>query len=249
MEELDIGVMTWVGGDPIDAVKWVKSLGIPTMQLGCPPEEYFSGEKKEELIWELRASSIKVTVIFCGYEGEDYSRVKETVGFTNPSLQEERIRKTYEISDFAKDLGVDKIAAHVGFIPENREDPVYKSMVEAIRKIADYCKKNGQMFVFETGQEKAEILLNFIQDVGRDNLGVNFDPANIVLYGSGDPIEALEILKDYVVSVHCKDARIPETGDLFGAQTRLGEGEVDIPRFVWKLKEIGYRGPLTIERE
>lgn len=249
MEELPIGVMTWVGGDPIEAIRWVKSMGIPTMQLGCPPEEFFSGEKKEELIRELRESGIKITVVFCGYRGEDYSRVKETVGFTNPSLQEERIRKTYEISDLAKDLGVDKIGAHVGFIPENRQDLIYRSMVEAIRKIADYCKKNGQMFVFETGQEKAEVLLNFIKDVGRDNLGVNFDPANMVLYGSGDPIKALETLRDYIVSVHCKDARTPKTGDLFGAQTRLGEGEVDIPRFIRKLKEIGYKGPLTIERE
>ena len=118
----------------------------------------------------------------------------ETVGFRNPKLREERIKKTFQISDFAKELGVNVIAAHVGFIPEDRDDPVYKGMVEAVRKIADYCEKNGQYFALETGQETAEVLLQFIKDVGRDNIRVNFDPANMLFYGSGDPNELSKTL-------------------------------------------------------
>jgi sugar phosphate isomerase/epimerase len=249
MEDLALGVVTWSKGDPIEAIKWVKSMDVLTMQLGCPPEEYFSNAKRQELVEELTASGIRITVIFCAYEGEDYSRVIETIGLTNPALREERIIKTYKIADLANDLGVDKIGAHVGPIPEERTDTIYQGMVEAVRKIVDYCRKNDQFFLLETGQEPAEVLLHFIQDVGRDNLGINFDPANLILYGSGDPIQALEILKEHVLGVHVKDARFPKNGDLFQAQKRLGEGDVDIVGFIKELKKICYRGPLTIERE
>ena len=249
MRDLAIGVMTSVGGDPIEAKKWVESMGIPTMQLGCPTKEYFFATKRQELIRELNASKVRTTLVFCGYDGEDYAHAKETVGFTSPKFHRDRIKRTFEISDLTRDLKVDKIAAHVGFISDDREDSNYGAMIEAIRDIADHCTKNGQTFVFETGQEPAHVLLQFIIDVRRDNLGVNFDPANMILYGSGNPIEALETLRKYVVSVHVKDAVCPQDGDLFKAQRRLGEVDVDIPRFINKLKGIGYKGPLTIERE
>ncbi|MBO3802845.1 MAG: TIM barrel protein [Candidatus Brockarchaeota archaeon] len=240
--------MTWVLRDPIESLGLALAVGVRTMQLGCPPDGY-DPERKEEFKELLRKSGIKVTTVFCGYAGENYSTLettKETVGLRNPKFREERVRKTFEVSDFAKEIGVNAIAAHIGFVPEDREDPLYGEIVETMRKIADYCKGNGQFFALETGQETARTLLRFIKDVGRDNVRVNFDPANMLFYGSGDPIEALEVLKDYVIGVHCKDAR-REGGRL--VEVPFGEGEVGAERFLRKLVEIGYKGPLTIERE
>jgi sugar phosphate isomerase/epimerase len=251
MEEMPIGVMTWVLRDPIEALELAQAVGVKTMQLGCPPDD-FDSASKEEFKKLLRKSGIKVTTVFCGYVGENYATMettKETVGLRNLKFRGERMRKTFQISDFAKELGVNVIAAHIGFVPEDPRDPIYRDMVETMQKIADHCKNNGQYFALETGQETAKTLLRFIKDVGRNNIRVNFDPANILFYGSGDPIEALEILKDHVIGVHCKDIEMSTKVGQKPKEVLFGDGDVGAERFLRKLKEIGYRGPLTIERE
>ena len=146
-------------------------------------------------------------------------------------------------------LGVTKVATHVGFIPENPATESFKSLVNSIRYLANYYKKNGQYFLFETGQETPITLLRTIEEVGCDNLGINLDPSNLLSYGKGNPIDALGIFGKYVMDVHAKDGRYPTTGTKNGCQTHLGEGMVDYPRFIARLKEIGYDDTLIIERE
>jgi sugar phosphate isomerase/epimerase len=122
--------------------------------------------------------------------------------------------------------------------------------LEATREICDHCSKFGQALHLETGQEPADVLMRFLADAERDNLFINFDPANMILYGVGEPLPALERLGRYVRSVHCKDARwSTEPGVTWGQETPLGEGNVDFSEFLATLQRIGYRGPLTIERE
>jgi sugar phosphate isomerase/epimerase len=120
-----------------------------------------------------------------------------------------------------------------------------------VRRICDRAARHGQTFALETGQEPARVLLRFIEDVGRPNLRINFDPANMILYGAGDPIEALRLLGPLVASVHCKDGDWPprETPGALGRERPLGEGSVGIERYVRTLQEIGFRGPLNVERE
>ena len=212
----------------------------------------FTPDAQEKLKQAISTSGITITTVFCGFTGESYAdipTVKRTVGYVPADSRAERIEKTKRISDFAKNLGVDQIAAHAGFIPENHTDPLYSEMVNTIQEIADYVIENGQIFSLETGQETAPALLSFLKDVDRDNVKVNFDPANMILYGSGEPIEALELLKDFIVSVHCKDGKWPTEENQLGVETPLGGGDVGMDKFVNKLKEIGYQGPLTIERE
>lgn len=252
LERMAIGIMLGVGEDPRESLRKAKEIGVDNVQMGVPPDKYLEGEGLEELRSALKEFGIKVTTVFCGFEGESYAdipTVRKTVGFVPRERRAERIRKAMKISDFAKEIGCDRIAAHVGFIPEDPSDPLYGEVVEAVREVAEYCKGNGQIFCLETGQETAQTLLRFIKDVGMDNIRVNFDPANMILYGVGDPIEALELLKDYVVGVHCKDGKWPTEKDKLGHEVPLGEGDVGIERFIEKLKEIGYTGPLTIERE
>ena len=252
MEKMAIGIMLGVGDNPMESVQKVLDIGVDNAQMGRPPDAYLSGEKFEELKKAIDDAGITVTTVFCGFDGESYAdipTVQKTVGYIVRETREERIQKTFEIVDFAKNLGVDRVAAHIGFVPEDRECPLYSEIVETIQKIADYCKERGINFALETGQETAEALLQFINDVAKDNLRVNFDPANMILYGSGEPIAALEVLRDYVDGVHCKDGTWPtEEGEL-GTEAPLGQGDVGIDKFVAKLKEIGYEGPLTIERE
>jgi sugar phosphate isomerase/epimerase len=124
-------------------------------------------------------------------------------------------------------------------------------MVHVVREICDHCAGLNQTFAMETGQEPPAVLLRFLKEVERKNLKVNFDPANLILYGTGDPLEALEVLAPYVVSVHCKDGDYPplDQPKALGTEQPLGKGSVNIPGFIKKLKQIGYRGILSIERE
>jgi len=164
-------------------------------------------------------------------------------------MQGKRVLRVFSYSDLAAELGIEVIQAHIGFIPEDRNNPDYKGLVIVLQKIADYCKENNQSFALETGQEKALVLSKFIEDVNRLNIGVNFDPANMLLYDADDPIKALDVLGKYVIGVHCKDGKRPERKGELGKEYPLGEGDVGIENFIEKLKKIGYTGPLTIERE
>lgn len=252
-ERYPIGVFTSIGAGLGVTPQTVKELGIPTIQLHAPPRHLRTKEYTKQLSDDLESAGIKVTVVFCGFPGESYAdipTVRRTVGLVPVETRQERLQETEEISDFAAELGVDAIAMHIGFIPEDPNDPLYAEVVEACRRVCDYAIKNGQRFHLETGQETADTLLRFINDVGKENLFVNFDPANMILYGSGEPIEALRKVGKYVRSVHCKDAKwSSRPGEEWGEEVPLGQGDVNIPLFLKTLKEVGYVGPLTIERE
>ena len=156
-----------------------------------------------------------------------------------------------EIADFAARLGVGVVALHVGFIPHDRRATRRTARCVAVtQEVCDHCKKNGQNLHLETGQETADELLAFIADVRRDNLFINFDPANMILYGTGNPIQALWKVGPYVRSVHCKDGKwAAKPGQEWGQEVPLGEGDVGMETYLRTLAAIGYTGPLTIERE
>ena len=137
----------------------------------------------------------------------------------------------------------------MGFIPENPGDAQYAATVEAVRTVAAHCKENGQYFLFETGQETPVTLLRTITDVGLDNLGLNLDPANLILYGKANPVDALGVVGKYVRDVHAKDGCYPTDGRALGQETALGEGQVNFPALIAGLKALGYDGAITIERE
>jgi sugar phosphate isomerase/epimerase len=202
----------------------------------------------------LSANSFNVVTLVAAYEGEDYAdipTVQRTVGFIPRETREEREQRTLAVSDFAARLGVGSIACHVGFVPEEASDPDYESVRGVVRRICDRAAANGQTFALETGQERADLLQRFIQDVDRPNLKINFDPANLILYGTDEPIAALKKLAPLVASVHCKDGDRPPSDQpgALGKERPLGKGSVGIPRFVQTLREVGFDGPLTVERE
>lgn len=253
LREMEIGVMFWAGRDPQETLKELKALGVTCGQMGIPGEMDLKGAAAA---WKraLEDQNFTVVTVFCSYKGESYAdipTVQRTVGFIPPATRAEREARTREVSDFAAALDVPGIATHIGFVPEDSRDIDYLAVLEMVRRICDHCAKHGQTFALETGQEPADTLLNFFLEVNRENLRINFDPANMILYGTGDPIQALGVLGGHVATVHCKDGDWPPKGKpgALGEEKPLGQGAVGMDRFIAKLKEIGYKGPLNIERE
>jgi L-ribulose-5-phosphate 3-epimerase len=248
----EIAVMFWAGRDPAETLRELTDMGIRSGQLGLPGDFDIAGAGA----WKqaLTDAKFRVYTVFAAYTGESYAdipTVRGTVGFVPQNTRQSRESRTEEASRFAQAIGVGSIATHIGCIPEDRNDSDYRNIVELVRRICDYAGQFGQKFALETGQEPAAALKLFLEDVNRANLGINFDPANMILYGTGDPIEALGILGPHVASVHCKDGNWPPKGDpdALGEEKALGKGSVDLSAFLRKLREIGYTGPLAIERE
>ncbi|MCA9134715.1 MAG: sugar phosphate isomerase/epimerase, partial [Planctomycetales bacterium] len=171
-------------------------------------------------------------------------------GLVPPEFRAERLQEMLEISDFARLLGCDVIALHLGFVPHDTTQQLYQDVLQVTRQLCEHAAQNDQALHLETGQETGDALLAFISDTKCDNLFINFDPANMILYGTGEPIETLKQVGHLVRSVHCKDATwSDQPGKTWGREVPLGEGQVDIEKYLQALKEIGYSGPLTIERE
>lgn len=253
MSRWPIGIFTSVGAGLGLPLPVAVELGISTIHLHAPPATRRSAAEAEQLASDLSAAGIDVTCLFAGFAGESYAdipTVERTVGLVNPDTRAERTAELKQISDFGALLQVPAVGLHIGFVPHDTSSAAYAELVELVRDICEYCTERGQGLHLETGQETAPALLDFLQEVGSANLGVNFDPANMILYGAGEPLSALKLLGAHIRSVHCKDARwSAQPGVTWGEETPLGEGEVDMRAFLSTLDQIGYTGPLTIERE
>lgn len=253
MEKWPLGVFTSVDAGLGVKLEVAQELGVPTIQLHAPAQQTRTKENAEAFLARLKELGIRCTAVFGGFEGESYAdipTVVKTVGLVPAATRAERTQEMKEIADFARLLGVDVAALHLGFIPHGADDKLYAEVIEVTRDVCDHCQKNGQALHLETGQETADALLQFIEDVGRDNLFINFDPANMILYGTGEPIEALKKVGKFVRSVHCKDGTwSDQPGVTWGQEVPLGEGDVNMEAYLRTLDEIGYSGPLTIERE
>ncbi|MDR3182513.1 MAG: sugar phosphate isomerase/epimerase [Planctomycetaceae bacterium] len=232
----------------------VRELGIKTIQLHTPAKASRTAGQAEKFAGKLKDYGIEITVVFLGFDGETYetiARTAETVGLVPKATRQARLQESFEIADFAKLLGVAAIGSHIGFVPHNRQSTDYTEIVETVRTLCDYLAKNGQALHLETGQEDVDSLLQFMDDVERSNLYVNFDPANLILYGIGKPLEAVAKLGKRIRSVHCKDALATAgtPGVDWGKEVPFGTGQVDAEAFLRALFAAGYTGALTIERE
>ncbi|HYO82110.1 MAG TPA: sugar phosphate isomerase/epimerase family protein [Bryobacteraceae bacterium] len=253
MQELEIGIMFWAGRDPRETLRELKELGVRCGQLGLPGELDLAGQAEA---WKaaLAEEDFEIATVFCSYVGESYAdipTVERTVGFIPESTRTEREQRTKDASHFASEIGVKSIACHIGFVPHEPQHPQRVAVLETVRRICDHAAHHGQSFVLETGQEPADVLLNFLYEVERPNVGINFDPANLIMYGTGDPLQAVVVLAPHIVSVHCKDGVWPvkDVPGALGVEKALGEGAVGMEQFIAKLKQVGYKGILSIERE
>jgi L-ribulose-5-phosphate 3-epimerase len=244
-----LGVIVHMGKDPESALAKVHELGLPTCQAGISDYE-------PAMVTRLRGAleryGIEATALNTAGPGPavwDFDQGPLTIGLVPRKYRRARIAHLKRASDFAKQCGIPALHTHCGFIPENPNDPVYRETVQAIREVVSHCKRNGQMFLYETGQETPITLLRTMQDVGLDNQGVNLDPANLILYGKANPVDALDVFGTLVRGMHAKDGLYPTDPHRLGEEVPIGQGKVDFPRLIRRLKELNYRGPITIERE
>lgn len=246
---LRLGLIVGIGTDPEAAIARVHALGFPTSQVYA---EDFSIDLGLRLRRALHANAIEATSLVVGGPGRevwDFYGGPLTVGLVPRQTRVARIAQLKKASDFAKQCGIPAVQTHCGFIPENPDDGLYKETIDAMREVAAYCKSNGQTFRYETGQETPITLVRAIHDVGLENQGVNFDLANLILYGKANPVDAIEILSPFIHGIHAKDGLWPTNPRDLGEEVPIGKGKVDFPRIIARLKELNYRGAVTIERE
>jgi L-ribulose-5-phosphate 3-epimerase len=184
--------------------------------------------------------------------GEDYTTpetIKKTGGVVPDNTWEENWRNIQADAELAEKLGIKLVTFHAGFLPHEASDPDFKKLIDRIAKIADVFAAKGIDLGFETGQETADTLKSFLQQLDRKNVGVNFDPANMILYQKGDPIQALRILAPWLKQCHIKDATETKVPGNWGEEVPAGTGQVDWKAFFQTLDELGFEGNLCIERE
>lgn len=250
-KELALGLVIDLGSDAAAALQSAREMGLETVQITYPAA-LDNEDGIAQIERALMQNQIEITTVFCGYDGESYAdipTVAATVGLVPEATRAARVTHTKTISQFAQKIGVNRVAAHIGAMPEDENDPQHGALVTLLQQICDDVAARGQIFALETGQETAAALQRFLGEVKRENLSVNFDPANMILYGNDDPIEALPLLASHIDGVHCKDGRWPTEKGQLGQETPLGEGDVNLVLWLQKLLQTGYRGPLTIERE
>ena len=246
---LRLGLIIAIGKDPDAAIAKVRDLGLPSCQVFVSD---FDLKDAPVLRQALERHKIEATSFVVGGPGRevwDFYEGPLTIGLVPRDTRAARIAHLKEASDFAKQCGIPAVQTHAGFLPENPNDPLYKETVAALHEVVEYCQRNGQNFRYETGQETPITLVRAILDVGLDNQGVNFDLANLILYGKANPVDAIEILAPYIQGIHAKDGLWPTNPRQLGEEVPIGKGKVDFPRIIARLKELKYGGAVTIERE
>ncbi len=247
----------------IEGIELAASFGLSGVQIHATTSDFspnMSEEQKAEYKHLLANKKLKVSALggdlgFHGFEDEKYNN--------------EKIDNTKRIIDLAVEFGADTVTTHIGVIPEDKKDARYKIMLDAVTECGLYAKERGVVFAIETGPETANTLLSFIKDT-KGGVGVNLDPANFTMVTEQDAVEAVYILKDFIVHTHAKDGikldrsytaeQIYRSDILFDeenakkawesfVETPIGEGDVDWDAYLAALREIGFDGFLTIERE
>lgn len=226
--------------------------GFSHCQLVSWNPELWTRENAEEIKALSSEFHVEITAFWCGWQGPriwNFAEGPETLGIVPVAFRAARIQNLLDGAAYARLLGVADVVTHMGFIPENMSDPTYPGVAAAVKVIALELKRFGQNLLFETGQETPVVLLRLFEEINTGNLFVNLDPANLILYGKANPVDALDVFGSYVRGVHAKDGFYPTNGKDLGREVKVGEGKVNFPVLLQKLKAHGYDGSLTIERE
>lgn len=248
-----IGVCSWSlqPVSPADLVAKVRATGLAAVQLHLDPLR--TGQWSEiETVNRLNAAGIRVLSGMIGMAGEDYSTLEtimHTGGVRLDAHWQENLAASHASAAMAQRLGLKLVTFHAGFIPHDAHDPVRAVMIERLRAVIDAFDARGIRVAFETGQESADTLTEALTALQRPHAGVNFDPANMILYAMGDPVAALRKLSPRVVQVHIKDALPTATPGTWGSEVRAGSGAVDFRAFFAVMREKELAVNLLIERE
>ncbi len=249
-----LGVCSWSlrPADPDELAAKVRACGLSAVQLALEPLRGGGAWQPDQTAAVLAGAGITIASGMMACRGEDYSTlesIRQTGGLRPDRHWEANLAAARANAAIARGLGLMLVTLHAGFLPEDPADPERADMIDRLRQVADVFGEAGISLGLETGQETAETLAAFLDELDRPSVGVNFDPANMILYGKGDPIAALERLAPRIVQVHIKDALPTQTPGTWGSEVPAGTGAVDWGAFFRALGGLPRRVGLMIERE
>ncbi|MCW5552647.1 MAG: sugar phosphate isomerase/epimerase [Verrucomicrobiae bacterium] len=236
---------------PAELIARLQATGIRRVQLALDPL------RETPEVWGataavLRQNDITIVSGMFGCVGEDYTTldtIRLTGGIAPDTTWEQNWRNLQTIAAIAKRLELKLVTFHAGFLPHDGANPNFEKLRDRLARVADVFAARDIALALETGQETAAVLVEFLDKLARPNVGVNFDPANMILYDKGNPIEALRTLGPWIRQVHIKDAIRTKSPGTWGEEVVAGTGEVDWAAFFAALDQVGFQGDLCIERE
>lgn len=249
-----LGVCGWSlrPDGPADLIAKLRALELTHLQVALSPLADADPAARDAAFQLYRDSGLTLCAGMISFEGEDYSTlatIRQTGGFEPDDRWPQRRSHVEACAAVADDLGLELVSTHIGFVPASNSD-AYRTMLERTAEAAELLATRGATLLVESGPEPAAVLLQFLNDLRVRTVGVNFDPANMILYGQGDPIEALKTLGHKVRHVHVKDAVASgQRGVEWGREVPFGRGQVNPIEFLTAIEQVNYRGPLTVERE
>lgn len=253
-----VGVFIGLDDRVCDEIRRMYDCGFESCQLNSlqPFGKYdrtiFTDELASQILKTCEKLNFEITAVFAGWSGYHsfkYPEMYRTLGLVPVYLRERRTNDILAGAEFARKLGVRNVFTHIGYVRDDPHDPEREEIKLILRYIASELLKNGQSLQIETGEMLPLSLVQLINDISLENVGVNFDPANLLINARGNPSDALDLLVPYVRGVHAKDGVYPTGINPKGRETPIGQGRVDFQYIVNTLKAHGYDGDLTIERE
>ena len=249
---MHVGILVPVDENFENKVSIVKKIGFKSGQISIWDMSMYTKECAEHIQNICSDFDFEITSLWCGWSGPVdwyYPAMYTTLGLVPAWLRNQRMIDLMDGAAFGNLLGIEDIVTHIGYIPDNPLDENYIGIVNALTVIGTELKKNGQRLLFETGEELPVTLVQMMKATGLDNLGVNLDPANLILSGRANAVEALNYFGPYFMRMHAKDALRPVPGELHGVEVPVGKGHANFPELIKILKSLGYDGEITIERE
>lgn len=239
IDERRIAFFQEIGLDCIQIAGVFENLLAPTAE---------AAKASDALFELLRRYNISVPTMFLSYPNQNWANPREGIGIVPVATRTERMLISCRLMEWCKRYNIPSVSCHVGFVPEEKND-FYERFILDMQQLARFAAALGQEFLFETGTETAEHLKMILDDINEPNVGINFDPANMLIYNNGDPAGVVDLLGDKIKVIHCKDANPPVDASPMGKETVLGEGSTNFTALLKRLVSGGFNGPLIIERE
>lgn len=254
---LEIGLCSWsIGSSQIARIRAILSqLELRAVHLALGPVLAAPAARRNAWINALKKSNLIPTAAMIAFPGEDYSSlasIRRTGGYAPEKLFIKRLNRTVEAAKICKKIGIRFLSTHVGFIPAPQDRTAYAEYLSRLMHVSDQVAGQGVSLLFESGQESPETLAITMERLRRDHVGINFDPANILLYGHGDPVTAALVLAPWIKHFHAKDCKLlsrPAADSWRGKDANLGQGDACLADVIRVLVSRSYHGPIIIERE
>jgi sugar phosphate isomerase/epimerase len=247
-----VGLFIDISEHYAEKIRAAKELGFDCGQLCMWNMDFYTSENLEGLKTVLEREAFEVTGFWCGWSEPvvwKYPEMYQSLGLVPDVYRERRMEDLRRGAKFAFDLGIKNVITHTGYLPDDPTNPAHIAIVRELRTFCKELRARGQKFLFETGEELPLTLSILIGEIGLDNVGINFDPANFITTGRGNPQDAMELLVSRVMGMHAKDGVPAKFGEVKGRQVRIGEGRVDFRNLLTQLRDGGYKGDIYIEHE